>query len=126
LLTYFTAIWNIFTDIWYILWPFGTFCVLLVHLFRFWYNVQKNLATLMHPTSSSLDFYGGTCQWGVVCQLEMRRHLPLTFVQISNLTCQRGTFSASLIIFPGEFLWPFFLNTSRSNLDHDDTAVANF
>jgi hypothetical protein len=30
-----------FTDIWYILWPFGTFCVKSVHFFRFWYHVPR-------------------------------------------------------------------------------------
>jgi hypothetical protein len=29
-----------FTEIWVILWTFGTFCVDLVHLFRFWYHVR--------------------------------------------------------------------------------------
>jgi hypothetical protein len=30
-----------FTDIWDILRPFGTFCVHLVHFFRFWYRVPR-------------------------------------------------------------------------------------
>jgi hypothetical protein len=28
-------------DIWDILFPFGTFCVHLVHYFRFWYHAPK-------------------------------------------------------------------------------------
>jgi hypothetical protein len=38
---YFMAIWNIFMDVWDILWPLGTFCVNLVHYSRFWYHVPK-------------------------------------------------------------------------------------
>jgi hypothetical protein len=30
-----------FTDIWDILWPFGTYCVNSLHLFQFWYNVSR-------------------------------------------------------------------------------------
>jgi hypothetical protein len=30
-----------FTDIWDISWPFGTFCVHLVHFIRFWYHVPR-------------------------------------------------------------------------------------
>jgi hypothetical protein len=32
-----------FKDIWDILWPFGTFCVDLVHFFRFWYHVPRQI-----------------------------------------------------------------------------------
>jgi hypothetical protein len=36
------------TNIRDVLWPFGTFCVQLVHFFRFWYHVPKKiLATLI-------------------------------------------------------------------------------
>jgi hypothetical protein len=31
------------TDIWDILWPFGTFRVHLVHFFRFWYHVPTKI-----------------------------------------------------------------------------------
>jgi hypothetical protein len=31
----FMAIWNIFIDIWDILWPLGTFCVHLIHFSGF-------------------------------------------------------------------------------------------
>jgi hypothetical protein len=32
-----------FTDTGDVLWPFGTFCVHLVHFFRFWYNVPRKI-----------------------------------------------------------------------------------
>jgi hypothetical protein len=32
-----------FTDIWDILWPFGTFCVHLVHFFLFWYHIPRKI-----------------------------------------------------------------------------------
>jgi hypothetical protein len=35
------------TNTWDSLGPFGTFCVHLVHFFRFWYHAPKNLATLV-------------------------------------------------------------------------------
>jgi hypothetical protein len=30
-------------DIWDIVWPFGAFCINLVHFFRFWYNVARKI-----------------------------------------------------------------------------------
>jgi hypothetical protein len=45
----FMAICNIlrklgyFMTSWYILWPIGTFCVHLVHFFRFWYHVSRKI-----------------------------------------------------------------------------------
>jgi hypothetical protein len=36
-----------FMDIWYILWPFGTFCVHLVHFTVLVSSAKKNLATLL-------------------------------------------------------------------------------
>jgi hypothetical protein len=32
-----------FTDIWDILWPFGTFCVCSVHFFQIWYHVPRKI-----------------------------------------------------------------------------------
>jgi hypothetical protein len=32
-----------FMEIWDILWPFGIFCIHLVHFFRFWYHVQRKI-----------------------------------------------------------------------------------
>jgi hypothetical protein len=29
--------------IWDILWPFGTFCIHLVHFFPFWYHVPRKI-----------------------------------------------------------------------------------
>jgi hypothetical protein len=51
MLKYFRAIWNIFTDIWDILWPFGTFCVHLVHFSRFWYYVPRKIWQPCFPPS---------------------------------------------------------------------------
>jgi hypothetical protein len=36
-------------EIWDILWPFGTFCIRLVHFSGFGLMCQTNLATLLHP-----------------------------------------------------------------------------
>jgi hypothetical protein len=32
-----------FMEIWDILWPFGTFCIHLVHFFPFWYHVPRKI-----------------------------------------------------------------------------------
>jgi hypothetical protein len=32
-----------FMTVWYILWPFGTFCVHLTHFFPFWYHVPRKI-----------------------------------------------------------------------------------
>jgi hypothetical protein len=51
--------WEYLTGIWDLLWPFVTFCVHLVHFFRFWYHVptKKNLATLALFTYTKKDFF---------------------------------------------------------------------
>jgi hypothetical protein len=36
-----------FTDIWYILWPFGIFSAYFVYFSQFWCVEGKNLATLL-------------------------------------------------------------------------------
>jgi hypothetical protein len=41
-----------FTDIWDVLWPFGSFCVPLVHFFRFWYHVPRNALRILTPGSN--------------------------------------------------------------------------
>jgi hypothetical protein len=44
MLIYFRAIWNILRIFGiYILWPFGTFCVHLVHFFWIWYHVPRKI-----------------------------------------------------------------------------------
>jgi hypothetical protein len=35
--------WEYFTDIWGILWPFGTFSVHLVYFFQFWQHEQRTI-----------------------------------------------------------------------------------
>jgi hypothetical protein len=55
-----------FADIWYILRPFGTFCVPLVHIFRFWYHVPR---TIWQPWRSLAGFFTNILCWdsSVVC-----------------------------------------------------------
>jgi hypothetical protein len=60
--------WETFRDILYILWPFGTVCIRLVHFFRI--CVTKNLATLPSTIKTAKEeeklFLGWKIFWVVL------------------------------------------------------------
>jgi hypothetical protein len=69
-------------DILDILWPFGTFCIHLVHFFRFWYHVPRKIGQpwfyLLFSEQAGHKLHDGGHRVGLVPQVSQgRQERPL-------------------------------------------------
>jgi hypothetical protein len=100
MLIYFMAIGKIFKDIWDILWPFGTFCVHLVHFFLSWYHVPRKIWQPCTKPRTDLTF----------------RHYFIYFISISALPVNgldtAGSSSSDHNSKYGRFQWQFLTPTT--------------
>jgi hypothetical protein len=72
------------TDIWDILWSFGTCSVHLVHFFRFWYHVPRKLWQPCYVCTRSQLEIGEIVRWWWVSLL------MTVFIQMTATTLLRG------------------------------------
>jgi hypothetical protein len=100
------------SDIWGILWPFGTFGVYLVHFIRFWYHVPRNIwqpcTNLLNTNNKSLE---------TVFALQLHEHIHRSWM---NSTVQTQRFRKlyldyQTVLIPLLILWNYFPHIKKEN-----------